>query len=1008
MKFHSFFLFACAVFAPVVAFAEFWVSIASFKNRDGAEAAMIAASRQSAEDFKVHGTSTEKGYFFRVAAGPYETQRQAQQARLSIDAAGVSAGWIWQTSALSSQASSRRASGDIDAVQNSAAEWSHTLSGWEEDYGSEIDPDLEIDSGHDTDLDERLDTDAVNPRLDVLSENPDSAPAGYQLHKLRREARAPPLRSSNLLYSLSQTRPKLATVSTLEDRSGNTRSEFQNTSIVDIDGLDLATVEFALDSPIPMPRREKQSFEMAIDGRLDEAIWQELDGADGFSVIDPDTMATPPHRTLVKGFYTSRGLYVAIDMEQPKETLIQRLSSRDNLFYRRDNIGITLDTSGAGRYGYWMNVALGGSQSDGTLLPERQLSSDWDGAWYSGTAVTDTGWSAEFFLPWSQMAMPKTAGDRIIKVYFSRKVAFLDERWGLPALPNTNPLFMSIMQPLLFNDVAPVQQWSVFPYASVTLNTLDHKQQENFGADLFWRPSTNFQVSAALAPDFGAVESDDVVVNLGAFETFFPEKRLFFQEGIETFTATPRAEEGTPTTLLNTRRIGGVGRAPELPDGVTLSAPERQRPVELAGALKAVGSFGVLRFGLLGASEEDPVYTAGDQKYLQKGTDYGVARVLYEGKDSKGGYRALGILSALTGHTEQDTQAHGIDYHYLTATGHWKVDGQFLYSSADQRRDGFGGFADVQRNFGQGRSLKLGFVHYDENLNINDLGFLQRNDLRGANGRYKITRSDMQRFRKAELAYWFRLERNGAGDYVRKGIGINAEFDLLNRHKLTLGGGFFPARDEDLESRGNGTYRFGDRNRIEIAYRTDQARAFSSELAFRRQKEKLGGAETSSWFRMWWRPLDNLAVTAKLHYVDRSGWLLWREGIDFASFDGREWRPELELEFYPSAKHQLKLSSQWVGIRASQSQNYQLITDGEFLQAVPDDVARSDDFAISDLSLQLRYRWEMAPLSDFFLVYTLNGRYKVTDEPFNELLSAAFDDPVAEQVTMKLRYRFGS
>jgi hypothetical protein len=47
-------------------------------------------------------------------------------------------------------------------------------------------------------------------------------------------------------------------------------------------------------------------------------------------------------------------------------------------------------------------------------------------------------------------------------------------------------------------------------------------------------------------------------------------------------------------------------------------------------------------------------------------------------------------------------------------------------------------------------------------------------------------------------------------------------------------------------------------------------------------------------------------------------------------------------------------------------------------------------------------------LSDFFLVYTLNGRYEVADEPFNELLSSTFDDPIVEQVTMKLRYRFGS
>ena len=32
-------------------------------------------------------------------------------------------------------------------------------------------------------------------------------------------------------------------------------------------------------------------------------------------------------------------------------------------------------------------------------------------------------------------------------------------------------------------------------------------------------------------PDFGSVESDDVVINLSATETFFPEKRPFFLEG---------------------------------------------------------------------------------------------------------------------------------------------------------------------------------------------------------------------------------------------------------------------------------------------------------------------------------------------------------------------------------------------------------------------------------------------------------------------------------------------
>ena len=94
-----------------------------------------------------------------------------------------------------------------------------------------------------------------------------------------------------------------------------------------------------------------------------------------------------------------------------------------------------------------MNVALGGSQSDGTVLPERQFSSDWDGAWYSGTAITENGWSAEIFLPWSQVGMPRSGSQRTINVAFSRKLASRDEYWGLPALPRSQPLYMSVMQP---------------------------------------------------------------------------------------------------------------------------------------------------------------------------------------------------------------------------------------------------------------------------------------------------------------------------------------------------------------------------------------------------------------------------------------------------------------------------------------------------------------------------------------------------------------------------------
>ena len=51
-----------------------------------------------------------------------------------------------------------------------------------------------------------------------------------------------------------------------------------------------------------------------------------------------------------------------------------------------------------------------------------------------------------------------------------------------------------------------------------------------------WDPATaTLTLDVTLNPDFGQVEVDPSVVNLSAFETFFPEKRPFFLEGSDIF-----------------------------------------------------------------------------------------------------------------------------------------------------------------------------------------------------------------------------------------------------------------------------------------------------------------------------------------------------------------------------------------------------------------------------------------------------------------------------------------
>jgi hypothetical protein len=214
---------------------------------------------------------------------------------------------------------------------------------------------------------------------------------------------------------------------------------------------------------------------------------------------------------------------------------------------------------------------------------------------------------------------------------------------------------MSAFQPLALAGIDPRQQWSVFPYVSTTVDRVDDDNDYKAGIDLFWRPSSNFQLTATANPDFGSVESDDVVVNLTANETFFPETRLFFQEGQEIFDTTPRAraEGDSRFAIVNTRRIGGRPRPPRLPPGASLSSREALKTADLFGAAKLTGQFGAFRYGILAASEDETAFTVNDATFFQQGQDFGALRLVYE--DNHGAaYRGLGLLSTAVLHPEAD------------------------------------------------------------------------------------------------------------------------------------------------------------------------------------------------------------------------------------------------------------------------------------------------------------------------------------------------------------------
>ena len=790
---------------------------------------------------------------------------------------------------------------------------------------------------------------------------------------------------------------------------------------------------------ILIPQIVKLSKPMIIDGRMDESIWSEVPGYDNMLVIEPDTLTDPRYKTDMRMFYTDKGLYIAAFMEQPPDTMVARLSSRDE-FINRDAFGITLDTSGEGLYGYWFSVNLGGSVMDGKVAAERQFSREWDGPWTSGTAVLENGWSAEMFLPWSMMTMAGSkSGERKLGFWVNRKVAYIDERWSWPALPFASKRFMSALATMRTPDVEPKQQIAAFPYASFTVDEASGENESRVGVDLSWRPSSDMQITAAINPDFGAVESDDVVVNLTAFETFFPEKRLFFLEGQEVFATSPRSlqrgpspvgggSRGTastyssePTTLLNTRRIGGAARV-DVPDDIDVADVEQGSPTDLLGAAKITGQSGAWRYGVLGAFE-DEVSWRGTVKsginegkgleVTQDGRNFGVVRLLYE--DVGEGRRSIGYLGTLVSYPDNEAVVHGVDSHWLSKNGAWQFDGQLMASDVADT-SGYGGMVDISYKPKQGVQHSLAMDYLDDSLDISDLGYIYRNDSTSMVYSYSwSTGRGLKYLRNKKRSIMVNTRWNTDGFLVRSGVFVRNAWTFKNLSEIRTEFDYFPARWHDRNSYGNGRYKVEDRLVAEVGFGTNTSKKLSFSALLGVRQEELSSWTKRSSIGVTYQPSDRFSVDFDLNYFQRKDWLLHDRDRLLVTYDAGEFQPRLGMDLFLSAKQQIRFTLQWAGIRAEERDFYGIPLSEGKLVGLADPIqsglvsATNGDFTLSRLTTQLRYRWEIGPLSDLFLVYTRGSNLpNRVDDVFADLFDDAFNTPIVDVFVVKLRYRFGN
>jgi hypothetical protein len=397
----------------------------------------------------------------------------------------------------------------------------------------------------------------------------------------------------------------------------------------------------------------------AIDGRLDEAVWSMAPAGTDFIQTRPTPGAPSTQQTDVRFAYDDDAIYVAVRLhDSAPDSIVGQLARRDQGVYS-DWVFICLDSYYDRRTGFVFAVNPKGVKVDLLLYDDTNDDESWDAIWDVGTHQDSTGWTAEFRIPLSQLrySTKNLSVENIVwGMNVLRKIARNgEEAFWSPVRRDVNELVSAFGDLQGLQALKAPRRVELVPYSMSRVVHAPGDAADPFfrkndgalgvGADLKLGLTSDLTLTATINPDFGQVEADPSVVNLTAYETFFPEKRPFFVEGFDIFRAPIGVGDGDMgnESLFYSRRIG---RSPQggTPDNANYShSPESATilgAAKLSGKTKSGWSIGAL--SALTARETAHYYDGagarGDVE-VEPLTHYGVGRVI---KDFRNGQSAVG------------------------------------------------------------------------------------------------------------------------------------------------------------------------------------------------------------------------------------------------------------------------------------------------------------------------------------------------------------------------------
>jgi len=695
-----------------------------------------------------------------------------------------------------------------------------------------------------------------------------------------------------------------------------------------------------------------------VDGSLDERFYELTDPFDDLVQAVPVSRGVPSERTEIWVGFDAANLYVAARVwdRQGEAGWIANEMRRDSTQLRaNDSFGIYLDTYRDRRnaVGFFVNPI--GGFAEVQLTNEGSPNFDWNPIWDVRTGRFDGGWTVEMGIPFRSLRY-RPGAEQTWGIQIRRSVLRINEWSYLTAVPiqvaGSGP--NAVFRVSLYGDLVGIEapppglNLEVKPFAISRLSTdrivvpaVENDFLADGGLDVKYAATPNLTLDVTVNTDFAQVEVDEQQVNLTRFNLLFPEKREFFLEGRGVYdfgiarsgSSGPGGGSGAAPTLFYSRRIGLQGST----------------PVQVLAGGRLTGKVGAFDIGLLSIQTDD------DAAIRAVSTNFTVARVR---RDLFG----RGSVGALFENRSESIAAPG------ESNRAWGLDGEFAFND-EVNLVSYYARSHTPGLEGNDQSYRARFI-YDADLfggsadylvvgnEFNpEMGFVRRRDFRNTalSARYSPRPESIPWIRQityqADAGYF---ENDRAGFVESRDLGgrvaldlengdgfttvVTDNFEFLSRREQISGAFFVPGR-----------YDYAD---YQLSYRFGPQRPWQGTL-----NVQWGGFYTG----------DRFSIGVNNGRIEVSPQLSVEPSLEFNWLD-------LPQQTEPGEFNQ----------HVARTRVTYTMTPRAYVSGLVQYSTGSDT-----MSANFRLRWEWAPGSELFIVYTEDRDTAVLGDRWSDLSTRA-------------------